>query len=122
MSFIDSRYLYDPGLAPGRAGPLDNRTPAGAWNTFEENGHRCGSNSILTFPEFENHVTWSPGSSATTSGITPISANRSTTRRPFSFLPPNAGNETPFELEPCFTARLGLRSVGFTPPPAYSCA
>src|ERR1700722_2692129 len=60
--------------------PLCKRTPGGAWKTFDENGLRCASNSILIFPALENHSTCSPGSSTTTSGSTPTITSFSATR------------------------------------------
>src|SRR6202035_2824927 len=43
MSLRNTRYLYEPGLIPGRDGPLSKRIPGGACTTFEEKGQRRGS-------------------------------------------------------------------------------
>jgi hypothetical protein len=65
------------GLVPTRGGPLRSRIPAGAWNTFEENGQRFTSNSTRRLPASEIQETWSPSSSTTAWGISPTNTGRS---------------------------------------------
>src|SRR6266436_4705721 len=76
-SFSHKRYLYVAALLPVRGGPLSRRMPAGAWKTFDENGHRFTSNSTRKLPASEIQETWSPSSSTTTWGIRPTNTGRS---------------------------------------------